>query len=155
VTVFTTPTATSRYFTWVLSGSRPAAESKVILIVGPCLAYVVYASQAAMAAARTGISHTSGMPWRRSMATSGTLADGTWMLGLSVTGGSCGVPQQTRIEGRGGKHGKHHDSGKRDRSNARFDRRDRSQTYQSDENGKHEDVDHRPSADCFDDAIEQ
>src|SRR5688572_10315154 len=153
LTLSTTPSETSRYLMRVLPGSRPAAVSNVIVIDGPSLLYVFQASHAATTAARAGISHTSGRPRRASTSTSGTVSSGRFEIG-SVTVGSSRVPDETRVEGHGGEHGEDDDAAERDRPGARRDRRDGVEAHERDENGEHEDVDHRPAADRLDDAVE-
>src|SRR2546422_5602688 len=146
------PTSMSLYLILVLPACSPSAVRKLMRITVPRSSQWLTASQPPMASATAGTSQTSGSerPDFGAARACGMCSGGGGLL----TRAFHGVPDQARVEARRRAHRQHDHRAEGERRRAGAHARERGELHHGDEQGDHEDVEHRPAADRLDQAIE-
>src|ERR1019366_7809344 len=109
----------------------------------------------ATTAARIGMIHTTEIRKRFERATLACGKSlGSFSSAMDGLAGIDAVPDQTRIKGFGREHGQHHHGGEKQHTLARRHRHQRLQLHQGHGEGVDEHIEHRPSADDYDQPIE-
>src|SRR5579863_1155113 len=153
--VVTVPISTPLYRILVLPASRPSAESRVIVILGPSLMTLVTATHTPTNAAKIGMNQTNESRVRLldtalELGTGGIGVSGSGMLNLFRTGG---IPDQARVEGFDRKHRQHHDRRKKKQAGRGRHRHQWLELNQGCGEGVDEHIDHRPASDEVDHSI--
>src|SRR5205814_6609762 len=145
------PTSMSLYLILVLPACRPSAVRKLMMMTLPRSSQWLTASQAPMASATAGTSHTSGSvrPERGAASACGMGSGGGALLMFLDR-----IPDQARIEAHRRHHRQHHHRAEGERRRAGAHGGERAELHHRDEQRDDEDVEHRPAADRFDQPIE-
>ena len=143
-TVVTVPMSTPLYWILVLPASKPSADLKTIVILGPSLRTLVTAIQTPASAATIGMIQTSDSRVRLlgTAFESGTEGIGVPRSGMLNLFRDCGIPDQPRIEGLDREHRQHHHRREKEQARPRLHRHQRLKLNQGRGEGVDENVDH-------------
>src|SRR5258706_266237 len=153
---WTSPISTFLYLILVLPASSPSAVLNEIAIIVPRSRIDLTTIHPPITAATSGSTHTSGSECcRRGCDGSASgMASRSAPCGASAMRSPFGLPDQAGIERHRSHHGQHHHRRECHRGRADAYRRDRLKIDQRDQQRHHEDVEHRPAAYAFDQAVQ-